>query len=171
MKRMIPWFAVLLLLIAIVLLSYWYMFAPATTVILVRHAERLNDTDTTSLSAAGWDRAAALAPVVSDAGVTHIFITEKARTRLTASLAANRLNLEPSVIPAADTKRLVDSIRACDGQTMLVVGHSNTIPDILKALDVDTPVEIARTVYDDLFVVTVTPFRASVVRLKYGKPS
>jgi len=48
----------------------------------------------------------------------------------------------------------------------LVVGHGNTIPDIVKALGVDTPVEIADDDYSEIFVVTLngTP---QLMRLHY----
>jgi|WetSurMetagenome_2_1015567.scaffolds.fasta_scaffold191926_2 broad specificity phosphatase PhoE len=171
MKHLMPWAGVLILMVAIVLLVYAYMFVPVTTVILVRHAERLNDTDTTSISAAGWERGADLAAAVREAGVTHIFVSEKSRTGQTAAATAERLNLIPSVIPAADTPRLIDSLRAYRGETVLVVAHGNTIGRILEALDIHEPVVIPRDVFDDLLVVTVAPFRSSVARLKYGRPS
>ena len=171
MKKLIPWAAVLLLLVAFVGLASLYMFSPVTTVILVRHAERNNDTDTTSISMAGWERAAALAAAVSDADVQRIFVTEKIRTGQTAARAAERLNIVPSMIPADQRSQLIDSIRSHGGETVLVVGHANTIPAILALLDAHEPVTIPRDVYDDLFVVTVTPFRSSIVRLKYGRPS
>jgi phosphohistidine phosphatase SixA len=171
MKRVLPWALVITLLAAILILLYTYMFVPVTTVILVRHAEKNNDTDTASISAEGWERAGRLSAALSSAGVTHIFVTEKVRTRLTAVPSAERLSIVPSSVPAEDTQQLVDSIRSCRGGTMLVVAHSNTIPAILLALDVHEPVVIARGVYDDLLVVTVAPFRSSVVHLKYGRPS
>jgi broad specificity phosphatase PhoE len=171
MKQLMPWAAVLCLMVGLVLLVYAYTFIPVTTVILVRHAERLNDTDTTSLSVTGRERAAELAAVIREAGVAHIFVTEKSRTGQTAAPAAERLNLVPSVIPAGETPRLIDSLREFRGETMLVVAHGNTISGILAALDIHEPVVIPRDVFDDLLVITVAPFRSSVARLKYGRPS
>ena len=171
MKQLVPSAIALFLLVVIVGLVYTYMYSPVTTVVLVRHAERINDTDTSSISADGWERAGVLAIVVREAGVKHIFVTEKRRTGQTAEPAAERLNLIPSVIPADRTPQLIDSIRTFGGEAILVVGHANTLPAILRSLDVHEPVIIPRDVYDDLFVVTVTRFRSSIVCLKYGRPS
>jgi broad specificity phosphatase PhoE len=171
MKKILPWSVVLLMLAAFAGLIFLYMFSPVTRVIVVRHAERSNDTDTTSISAAGWERAAALAAAVSDADVQRIFVTEKIRTGQTAARAAELLSIVPSVIPSDRTSQLIDSIRAHSGETILVVGHANTIPAILASLDAYNSVTIPRDVYDDLFVVTVTPFRSSLIRLKYGRRS
>lgn len=152
-------------------LTYQVMFAPVTTLYVVRHADRLNATDTSSLSAEGLARAEALAVVLRDAGLTRIYVTEKARTAQTAAVTAERLAIRPTVIPSADLEGLVDSLRACRGEVVLVVGHAQTIPPLLQAMDVHQPVSVLRDVYDDLFVVTVSPFRSALARLKYGAPS
>jgi broad specificity phosphatase PhoE len=171
MNRVLPWMLVLALVAGALVFAYLYMFTPVTTVILVRHAEKNNESDTSSITAGGMERAAALAAAVRDAGVTHIFVSDRIRTRLTAMPAAGRLNINPSVIPVDRPAQVVDSIRARPGETILVVGHNTTILAILTALGVHEPVSVARDVYDDLFVVTVAPFRSSLVHLKYGRPS
>lgn len=170
-RQLIPSIIALLLLVTTVWLVYAYMYSPVTTVILVRHAERLNDTDTSSISAAGWERAAALALAVRDAGVRHVFVTEKGRTLQTATPALERLGLTPRTIPAHQTGQLRDSIRALAGEVILVVAHANTVPAILQSLDVHDPVDIPRGVFDDLLILTVTPFRSAVAKLKYGRAS
>jgi hypothetical protein len=57
---------------------------------------------------------------------------------------------------------------AANAGAALVVGHSNTVPDILRALGVATPVTIPDDEYDNLFVV-VRPAAgpATLVVLKY----
>ncbi len=171
MKQWIGYIIGLVAIIVLIGMMYSYFYTPPTTVILVRHAERLNDTDTTSLSPEGRERATELAHTVRDAGVASVFVTEKARTQQTAMPAATLLSLTPVVIPADSTGRLLDSLRTHQGQTVLVVGHGNTLGAILTGLGVHEPVTIARSVYDDMFVVVVSPSRASLVSLKYGKPS
>jgi len=55
------------------------------------------------------------------------------------------------------------------GETVLVVGHSNTTPDVLRQLGIANPPSIADSQYDDLFVVTLaTGAPARLVRLRYG---
>jgi broad specificity phosphatase PhoE len=57
-------------------------------------------------------------------------------------------------VPAKDTATLSAKLRDLHGNA-LVVGHGNTIPDLIKALGVETPVNIAETDYDNLFVVVL----------------
>src|SRR5690606_29322060 len=77
--------------------------APAlaqTTVLVVRHAERADAAASErdpALSAAGIERAHALAEVAADAGVTAILATQYRRTRLTAQLAEH-LGVPVSVV-------------------------------------------------------------------------
>jgi hypothetical protein len=59
------------------------------------------------------------------------------------------------------------------GAVVLIVGHSNTVPEMIAAFDVPNPIgPIDEREFDNLFVVSVPPLgQASVLRLKYGKPS
>lgn len=128
-------------------------------IIVVRHAERADAAAGAptmgadpSLSAAGHARAAALAEMLKDLGVTNIFVTEYKRTQETAGPLAKALNLSPTTIAAKDTQRLVERVRQSKG-AVLVVGHSNTVPDIIKTLGVTTPVTVGDDEYDNLFIV------------------
>jgi broad specificity phosphatase PhoE len=62
--------------------------ASAQTVILVRHAEKVDNSNDPALSGEGEARATALAVALSAADLTHIFVTPLQRTRLTADLTA-----------------------------------------------------------------------------------
>jgi phosphohistidine phosphatase SixA len=148
-------------------------FAPPSAaqdaVFIVRHAERQDDSKDSPLSAAGQARAARLADMLRAAGITAIFATEYVRTFDTAKPLADRLGLTVQRVPAADTSALVARVRAL-GPTarVLLAGHSNTVPDLLKALGCAQPVEIAADEYDNLFVV-VPHDKAppTMLRLKY----
>lgn len=157
--------------LALVVMSYAYLYTPVTTVFLVRHAERLDDSDTTSLSAAGTIRASELAALVREAGIKRIYVTEKHRTLQTVAPAAELLQLTPVEIAGHLVDDLVDSIRVDKGKTILVVGHSDTLPAIIRRLGVHPQPAIGRDVFDDLFIVTVSPFRSSIAHLKYGARS
>jgi broad specificity phosphatase PhoE len=145
------------------------------TIFLVRHAERA-DTETLkgappptgadpSLSAAGQTRAAALASMLKDATITTIFVTEFKRTQETAAPLAKALGIKPTTIAADDTAGLIARLKKIAGN-VLVVGHSNTVPEIVKALGVTTPVSIGDQDFDNLFLVTAgQPQR--FVRLHY----
>lgn len=147
--------------------------AAQATIFLVRHAERAdagtpsagtmgNDPD---LSDVGRQRAASLAAMLADAQITAIYATEYKRTRQTAEPLARALKLEVTTVKANESSRLVELLKGASGSA-LVVGHSNTVPEIMKALGVAMPVTIAESEYDNLFVVTMgaTP---GVVRLRY----
>src|SRR5687768_15420692 len=64
-----------------------------TTLIIVRHAEKNNETDTTTLTAEGYDRANRLAKLLSTTDMTAIYTTPYIRMRLTAEPTALQKNL------------------------------------------------------------------------------
>jgi broad specificity phosphatase PhoE len=171
MKKRLPLLSILLFPIIICVMVWYFWFSPVTTIVLVRHAERLNDSDTTSLSSPGLARAQTLAHVLSVAGVRRIYISEKVRTEQTAAPTAALLALPSVQIPANESTRYVDSVKAHGGETILIVGHSDTIPILIEKLGITSPPAIGRTVFDDLFVVTKFRFRSTLTHLKYGNSS
>jgi broad specificity phosphatase PhoE len=129
------------------------------TIFLVRHAERADtlpgakpSTDP-SLSDDGRARAASLATVLKDADIRAIFVTEFKRTQETAAPLAQSLKVKPMTATSKDPAALVRQLKNIDGN-VLVVGHSNTVPEIIKSLGVSTPVTIGDNDFDNLFVVT-----------------
>jgi len=141
-------------------------------VILVRHAERADSTGSgqmmatdPDLSEEGKRRALRLAQLLKDAQVTAIFTTQYKRTQQTAAPLATALRLEPAVIDSSDPGAVIEKIRAAK-ENVLVVGHSNSVPELLKRLGVKGEVAIGDEEYDNLFVVT--PGAApSMIRLRY----
>ena len=146
-----------------------------TTVFLVRHAEKTDGRDP-ALSAPGVERARELARITADAGIAAIYSTQFTRTRQTAQAVAERLGL--SVIEVAvggdsietHARELADRIlEEHAGQRVLVVGHSNTVPEVIQALGVSPEPRLTEKDYDDLFVVTVyDSARAGLIHLHYG---
>jgi broad specificity phosphatase PhoE len=112
-----------------------------------------------------------LADILSDAGITAVFVSEYERTAQTAGPTATRLGLSAAVNKADDTEGLIAKIRALGpAARVLVAGHSDTLPKILVALGYATPVTIAKGEFDNLFVVL--PARTAgappvVLRLRY----
>jgi phosphohistidine phosphatase SixA len=123
-------------------------------VVIVRHAEKVDNSNDPDLSDPGQKRAATLARTLKDAHITAIFVTELKRTQETAAPLAKAIGITPTIVPAKDYSALVSKLRQVDGAA-LVVGHGNTIPDILKALGVDTPVKIQDDDYSNLFVIAL----------------
>lgn len=148
--------------------------AASTTVLLVRHAEKAAEpANDPPLTTAGERRARDLLAAVRDADVSVIMTTQFARTRSTAQPTASALGITPEIINAQATPtEVATAIRKHAGHTVLVVGHSNTIPAIIEALGAKRPPAICDAVYDNLFVVAIDANgKAGVVRAKYGTRS
>jgi len=91
---------------------------------------------------------------VHDAGITRIFATDRRRTSQTAAPLADALTLTTTILPAADTDGLMARVRAsAPHDRLLIVGHSNTLPEVLRAFGIQTPVTIADSEYDNLFII------------------
>ena len=124
-------------------------------IVVVRHTEKAsaggNDPE---LSVAGQKRAEALARILKDSQITAVFVTEFKRTQQTAAPTAKAAHLSPTVVPAGDTPALVSKLRALNGNA-LVVGHGNTIPDLMKALGIATPITIPEDDYTEIFLVSL----------------
>jgi broad specificity phosphatase PhoE len=117
-------------LLAILLLTA----CSTTTVYIVRHAEKVNETDTTNLTPAGYARAEALADTLTTKGIDSIFTTPYRRTRQTAQPLATRRGIPLMDYPAKPTGAIVKRVSQIRSKTVLVVGHSNTILEIARGL-------------------------------------
>lgn len=156
--------------------------AKVTTVFLVRHAEKADGQgQDPPLTEAGKQRAEALAHLLQNAGVKGIYTSQFQRTKLTAEPLAKRLGVTATVVPLSvkpsnprevseeSVRELTKKVEAHAGEALLIVGHSNSVPDVIKALGGDSVPKIDESKFDDLFVVTVyAGGRAKVVQLKYG---
>lgn len=174
------------LLFALVVSSAWNR-AAMTTVFVVRHAEKAVDgTKDPALSAAGVAHAARYASLFasgSGAGgeasdrdseegtgpargprLAAIYATEFKRTRQTAEAVARPLGLQVQALPAKDSAELVRHIKRYHrGSSVLVVGHSNTVPDVIQALGGRQVAPIDDADYSRLYVVSVGLFSRTTV--------
>lgn len=123
-----------------------------STVFIVRHAEKVDASKDPDLSDAGRARSEALAKILRDAKIAAIYATEFKRTQQTAAPLAKTLGIPVTTIPANDG--LAKKLLSVDGNA-LVVGHSNTIPDLVKALGISESITIADNDYDNLFVLVL----------------
>lgn len=153
--------------------------APVTIVMLVRHAEKASETeDDPELSPVGRSRAEALAAALADAGVASVVVTQRRRTGLTAAPLTARQGLVPDTVPTGGTvashaARVAARIRERHlGRTVLVVGHSNTIPPIMAALGAPALPDICDGTYDHLFILVLRDGIASgLTRARFGAAS
>jgi len=135
-------------------------------VVFVRHAEKTstggNDPD---LSPAGLKRAEVLGQMLKDANIGAIFTSEFKRTQQTAAVAVKLFGIQPTVFPGNDADALVAKLRSLD-RNALVVGHSNSIPAVVKALGIADPVTIEETDYDQILIVMLGD-KPQLLRLRY----
>jgi 2,3-bisphosphoglycerate-dependent phosphoglycerate mutase len=136
-----------------------------STVFVVRHAEKADGTKDPDLSEAGRARADALSKTLKDAKITAIYATEFKRTQQTGAPVAKALGLSVTTLPASDNAALATKLRGAKGSS-LVIGHGNTIPDLIKALGSSEQINIADNDYDNLFVVLLDE-KPRLIRLHY----
>ena len=198
-----PWlyrsFAIIAVVVVVVV-GWLCLINWRTTVILVRHAEKGAGSNP-DLTAEGFARAQDLVVAASEGGVSRIYATEWCRTALTAKPLAEALGLTilvqqsshpdsglggcspaiPATLysllpPAIDTSQeLADEIASAGrGRVTLVVGHSNTVPELIDHLGSGSfdPIVIGNA-FDRLFVVDLRDFFVAPRLLKgrYGEPS
>ncbi|MCC6317355.1 MAG: histidine phosphatase family protein [Gemmatimonadaceae bacterium] len=163
-----------LFLLALLTVAACHRTPATTTVILVRHAERPPGTDP-DLNAAGRARAESLAVSLARSNVSAILHTQFKRAQQTAAPLATRLGVVAEVVAATGTEAqhaqaVVQRVQGLVGQTILYVGHSNTVPAVIQALGIAPPPAIADTEYQHFFVVTrVGNGPATLVRVRYGQ--
>lgn len=156
--------------------------AGPTIVIVVRHAEKQTDEGNPdpSLSEQGKRRAQALARALEDAGVSAIYTTQFKRAKEMAQPLVERLKIPvtPVEVTAANfngySAALVKEILAKNaGKTVLVVGHGNTVPQIVQSLGGKLPPPIDElTEFNRLYVVIVSKSGATkVVSATYELPN
>jgi phosphohistidine phosphatase SixA len=138
-------------------------------VFVVRHAEKQSPESSAPevpLSHGGTARAERLAAMLRDAGINAIYATETVRARETAAPLARAVGRPVQAYSAVPA--LADTLRADPSAVALVVGHSNTVPELLAALGVKQKVTVTDPEYDNLFVVIPQVSGDPVLlRLKY----
>jgi phosphohistidine phosphatase SixA len=147
-KRGAPIIALLLLVCGV------RIAAAQDAIFIVRHAERADASADSPLSPEGEARAARLAALLKDAGITRIYTTDRKRTIQTAAPLAAALHLTSAAVKGGDQDALLAQLHAASASDrVLVVGHSNTVPALLHALGITPDVAITDADYDNLFVV------------------
>jgi phosphohistidine phosphatase SixA len=152
----------------------------ASLVILVRHAEKEpsapNDPDPDpNLTAAGIERARALAAALQSAGVSAIITTDYRRTQQTAQPLAEQAHLTPQLVPLKGNKPIdhhiadvVAAVRRNAGETVVVIGHTPTIPRIIAELGGPAVTMICESSYGHLFLIAPVMGQARLVQARYG---
>lgn len=146
------------------------LFADTTTVIVLRHAERFAEGADPGLTAEGEARAQRLAQLLARQRLAAIYVSDTMRSQSTAAPLAAAAGLTPIIRPARDIEGVLEEIGERHvGRTVVIVGHSNTVPQFVSRLtrgEFTSP--LADDEFDAIFIVTVTRFGPpSVTTLRY----
>lgn len=125
--------------------------APAepSAIYLVRHGEKLAGQDP-ELSPRGHERARHVAAILRRAGITAIFSTKTQRTLQTAAPLAQLTGLSVQLYDPLAPLALVEKVRGLSG-AVVVIGHSNTLPELVKLFGGAPGSEIADDEFDRLY--------------------
>lgn len=128
----------------------------ADTVYLVRHAEKQDVSKDPVLSDCGKARAQALADYFASIPLVGVYATPYHRTRQTAAAVAAVRQLNVTDYDPRSPGTLVAEITA-QRQSVLVVGHSNTVPQLVKLFSGFDMAELTEQDFDLLYEVKLGP--------------
>ena len=159
-------------------LAWFFESQATTTIIFVRHAEKaVEPVEDPGLSDAGRRRVAELTRQLADAdvieGINAIYTTPLRRSRETAEPIADRLNLPINTYAVDDTEPVLERIlKQHKGKIILVVAHSNTVPELIANLGASKKVPpIADDEYDNIYIISIPWFgKTKTIRLRFGEP-
>lgn len=124
-----------------------------TSLIIVRHAEKNNETDTTTLTTGGYDRAQRLSTLLTNTDLAAIYTTPFVRMRQTAEPTAKQKNLLIQDYTPHEISEIDRIIHSNLGKTVLVVGHGNSIPNVLNHYTGSSLEHLSG--YNDIFVLNI----------------
>jgi len=137
---------------------------------LVRHAEKEPGRDP-NLTPVGKVRAEALITHLDGVALDAIYSTDYRRTRQTAAPISLKTGVPVLRYDPAKLGEFADQLRA-QGGTVLVVGHSNTTPELVAALGGEAGAPITEaTEYDRLYVLTFVDGEVQTLIERYGEPT
>ena len=122
---------------------------------LVRHAEKQDDSPNALLSPTGLARANILRDSLIGKGIEQVYASTMQRTQQTAQPLASALGLPLTIYKPDTVGGFVAALKKLRGKAVLVVGHSNNIPEIVQGLSGESA-GIADNDYDNLFIVKIT---------------
>jgi broad specificity phosphatase PhoE len=147
-----------------------------TVVIIVRHAEKgTTPANDPPLTEAGVARARALTTVLASANVQAVISTPLVRTRETARPVAEARGLAVETValgPVAEhAKAVAAAVRKHAGQTVLVVGHSNTVTAIIAALGGPKLPDLCDSQYSNLYTLVIDAGTTRLIQSSFGAAS
>lgn len=142
-----------------------------TTFILVRHSEKADDgTQNPPLNELGRERSESLAALLSNQEIAALYSTPFRRTQETLRPIANQKGLEvQSYDPYAKDEWLKELNAKHSGGSIVIAGHSNTIPNLANILLGEEKFEqFDESDYSNLIIIVAAKVgRGKLVRLVY----
>lgn len=138
-----------------------------TVIYLVRHAEKRTDQADPDLNDQGKRRVSFLLNLFDKLPLDRVVSSEYKRTVQTAAPIAADHEIDHEVIPASTPDQFVASLK--EGQTVLVVGHSNTIPELIQRLGCPCD-PIDDQDYDGVFIVIISEPICTLNELRLSLP-
>lgn len=135
---------------------------------LVRHAEKASGPDP-ELTAEGTARANKIGEMMKGVNLDEVYSTNFKRTKNTAAPTAQIQGKDINIYNHKKLKTLVDDLKPQVGKKFLIVGHSNTTPDLLNLFQSEKVYEhIDEKIYDNFYVVILNKNKkAKILELKY----
>ena len=165
-----------LILLLLVVMS---LTVKSQTYYIVRHAEKeqasagsvMATPGNPPLTKQGAARALALKDILKDKHIRYIFSTNTTRTIATAKPLSEAIGVKVDTYAWPDST-FISKLKTLRGNT-LIVGHSNTVDDIVNKLcgQVKIASDLKDGEYDNLFLVKIRGRKISFDRRKYGYPS
>ncbi|WP_426177448.1 histidine phosphatase family protein [Massilia sp. TWR1-2-2] len=144
--------------------------AEPSIIYVVRHSEKAPDGKDPELSEQGRVRAQNIAATLHRAGITSIFSSTTTRTQQTAQPLAQRSKLVVRTYDPGAPKALVEKVKAQSG-VVLVVGHSNTVPELVRLFGGAPGADIADNEFDRMYQLIVGPNGAVITVLLTSLPA
>jgi broad specificity phosphatase PhoE len=117
---------------------------------LVRHGEKEAVGKDPALTAQGLQRARNIATMLGKAGIRHVFATPTTRARQTAQPLAERSELQVELYDPRMPQALVAKVKGSTGP-VLVVGHSNTLPELVRLFGGQAGAEMTDNEFDRMY--------------------
>ena len=139
---------------------------------IVRHAEKAsqgpNMSSDVPLSDKGKQRAMALKELLKEKKIGYVYSTNTIRTRTTAAPVAEYFSIPIQVYDPMPKDSFINKLKSLNKNT-LIVGHSNTVDDIVNKLynEIKVPKDLPDSVYNNLYIITRKGSKMNFVNKKY----
>jgi broad specificity phosphatase PhoE len=144
------------------------------TYYVVRHAEKVLTPANASdplLTNIGIQRSNDLNAYFSRKKPDSIFVTKYLRNQLTAAPTATAAGITPTIVNQSDTNNInvfVTRLLKLNKKSVLIVGHTNTVPLIVKGLSGETISPIQENDYDNMYIIKQTRTKRHLIQRTYG---